>query len=774
MHRLSLAIMLFLGALPLLAQSPHGDQLRMDCVKCHDPSGWTVNYATIQFDHSKTSYPLEGAHAQTDCKLCHSTLIFQGAPTDCVSCHTDVHSQSVGNDCVRCHTTQTWLINNITEVHEENGFPLIGAHNNLSCVECHTSETNLRFDRVGNDCISCHSDDYASTLNPNHEAAGFSKDCIECHSPLGFGWNAGNIANINHDFFPLTLGHDIQDCTQCHKTANYSDASPECISCHQEDYASTLNPNHSSAGFSNDCASCHTTNPGWKPATLNHDFFPLTQGHNIQDCTQCHTNGTYAGLSPECLSCHQGNYDQTSNPNHQTSGFSTDCVQCHTTNPGWTPANINHDFFPLTQGHNIQDCTQCHTNGTYAGLSPECVSCHQDNYDQTTNPNHQTVGFSTDCVQCHTTSPGWTPANINHDFFPLTQGHNIQDCTQCHTTGSYVGLSPECVSCHQDNYDQTTNPSHMTVGFSTDCASCHTTNPGWAPATVNHDFFPLTQGHNIQDCTQCHTTGSYVGLSPECVSCHQANYDQTSNPNHQTNGFSTDCVLCHTTNPGWAPATINHDFFPLTQGHNIQDCTQCHTTGSYVGLSPECVSCHQDNYNQTTNPNHQTSGFSTDCASCHTTNLGWTPATINHDFFPLTQGHTIQDCAQCHTNGTYAGLSPDCVTCHQNDYNQTTNPNHQAASFPTDCASCHTTRPGWTPATFDHDGQYFPIYTGKHRKGQAWNDCVECHPNPNSYAEFSCFQCHLQRDMDDKHSGMNGYSYVSSVCLQCHPDGTKP
>ncbi len=639
MHRLSFAIILFLSALPLLAQSPHGDQLKMDCVKCHDPSGWTVNYATIQFDHNKTSYPLEGAHAQTDCKLCHNTLIFQGAPTDCVSCHTDVHSQSVGNDCVRCHTTQTWLINNITEVHEENGFPLIGAHNNLSCVECHTSETNLRFDRIGNDCISCHNDDYARTQNPNHESAGFSKDCTECHSPLGFGWDSGTITNINHDFFPLTQGHNIQDCSQCHTTGNYSDASPECVSCHQNDYASTQNPNHAAAGFSNDCVSCHTTNPGWKPATINHDFFPLTQGHAIQDCTQCHKTANYADTSPECVSCHQTDYNGTLNPSHQTVGYSTDCVQCHTTNPGWSPAIINHDFFPLTGGHNIQDCAQCHTNGTYAGLSPECVSCHQDNYNQTSNPNHTTVGFSTDCVSCHTTTPGWSPAVVNHDFFPLTGGHNIQDCAQCHTSGSYVGLSPDCVSCHQNDYNQTANPNHQTVGFSTDCVLCHTTNPGWAPATVDHNFFPLTGGHNIQDCTQCHTSGSYVGLSPDCVNCHQTDYNQTSNPNHQTNGFSTDCASCHSTNPGWSPATINHDFFPLTQGHNISDCTQCHTSGTYAGLSPDCVSCHQDDYNQTTDPNHAAAQFPTDCVSCHTTNPGWTPATFDHNqYFPIYSG----------------------------------------------------------------------------------------------------------------------------------------
>ncbi|MGB5499363.1 MAG: hypothetical protein WBM77_10580 [Maribacter sp.] len=481
MYRLSLTIIvLLLGVVPILGQSPHGEQLKMDCVRCHNPSSWSMNYQTIQFDHDKTDFQLEGTHQQTDCKLCHSSMVFDQAPMDCVSCHTDVHSQSVGNDCMQCHDSETWLVDNIPELHEENGFPLIGSHSNLSCVECHTSETSLRFDRIGNECISCHQEDYASTQNPNHVSSGYSTDCIECHNPLGFGWDSESII---------------------------------------------------------------------------HDFFPLTQGHDIQDCNQCHTTGNYADASPECVSCHQNDYDATSDPNHATSGFSTDCVACHTTNPGWTPATINHDFFPLTLGHDIQDCTQCHATGNYADASPECISCHQNEYDATSDPNHSTSGFSTDCVACHTTNPGWTPATVNHDFFPLTLGHDIQDCTQCHTTGNYTGLSPDCVNCHQDDYDQTNDPNHM------------------------------------------------------------------------------------------------------------------------------------------------------------------------------------------------------------------------AANFPTDCVACHTTNPGWTPAEFDHDGQYFPIYTGKHREGEAWNDCVECHANPASYADFTCFTCHGQSETDNDHSDVNDYEYVSTACLQCHPDG---
>ena len=249
MYRLSSIILILFGLYPIFAQSPHEDELKIDCAQCHNPEGWDINYETIQFSHNITEFQLEGTHAQVDCKLCHTNLKFNDTPSDCISCHTDVHSMSVGNDCIRCHTPESWLVDYIPELHEENGFPLIGAHSTASCVDCHLSEPLLIFDRIGNECINCHKEDYLTTEYPNHLGAGFSTDCIDCHSPLAIGWNT---EVVNHDFFPLTLGHNIQDCRECHTSDNYSDISADCVSCHQNDYASTSNPNHESSGFSND------------------------------------------------------------------------------------------------------------------------------------------------------------------------------------------------------------------------------------------------------------------------------------------------------------------------------------------------------------------------------------------------------------------------------------------------------------------------------------------------------------------------------------------
>jgi len=702
MYRLPLILLILFGYNLIFSQSPHGDELKIDCAQCHTPDSWLVNYNEVQFDHDTTIFKLEGAHDQTNCTECHTTLIFNEAPSQCVSCHIDMHNMTVGNDCARCHTSETWLVDNIPELHEENGFPLIGAHSTLNCIDCHLSETDLRYNRLGNECVNCHELDYLNTQSPNHENSGFSTDCIDCHSPLGIGWETDF---IDHDFFPLTLGHDIEDCNACHLSSDFSDISAECTSCHQNDYNESTNPNHQSLNLSLDCVVCHTTDPDWMPARFDiHDeFYPLNGAHAkiSDDCAACH-NGDYNNTPNTCVGCHQEDYDNTTNPNHVQAHFSTDCMECHNEDD-WIPATFDHDsqYFPIYSGEHEGEwdsCTDCHTNpNNFADYS--CTTCHTN--PETDDEHSGIAGYvyeDSACLACHPTGIAGEGFNHNSTGFPLTGGHIEIDCTQCHTTGNYSDASPDCVTCHQNDYDNTQNPNHLSAGYSTDCVSCHTTNPGWAPANINHDFFPLTLGHDLQDCTQCHTTGNYSDASPDCVTCHQNDYDNTQNPDHSSAGFSIDCVVCHTTNPGWTPANWDHnDIYPLNGAHaNIAD----------------------------------------DCAACH--------------------------------NGNYSNTPNTCVGCHQEDYNNTTNPNHIGAQFPDDCIICHT-ESAWVPSTFDHDGQYFPIYNGAH--ADSWDTCAECHTNPSNYGIFTCITCHTSSETNNDHSEVSGYVYDSNACFQCHPNG---
>lgn len=408
MYRLSSIICLcLLGIGSLLAQSPHGENLAFECAQCHNPSGWEVDGQNIAFDHGEqTAFALEGTHTVIDCRLCHEDLIFEGAQMDCFSCHEDMHSMTVGNDCARCHNSTSWLVDEIPELHEENGFPLLGAHTNLSCVECHISETNLRFDRLGNECINCHQDDYLATEFPNHIAAGYSTNCLDCHTVLDFAWNS---VPLEHDFFPLTGGHEIEACSECHNINNYADISNDCVSCHQADYEAALNPSHTRLGLSNDCASCHTTDLDWMPATfpIHDQFYALNGAHAeiANDCASCH-NGDYNNLPPtDCFGCHESDYNATNSPSHITIGFSTECMDCHTEDD-WEPSTFDHDrdFFPINSGSHAGTwtrCTDCHTVPMDLTVF-NCLACH---LPAGTNNRHVGVaGYVYDndaCFQCH-------------------------------------------------------------------------------------------------------------------------------------------------------------------------------------------------------------------------------------------------------------------------------------------------------------------------------------------------------------------------------------
>ncbi len=600
----------------------------------------------------------------------------------------------------------------------------------------------------------------------------FKVSCNKCHSAASWKLDKSVFSfDHNETAMPLRGSHQSVSCRMCHTSLVFNEAKSTCASCHRDIHENTTGP---------DCERCHNS-VSWIVANTNdlhrHTRFPLSGAHQMADCSGCHPSASQLRFEPQgitCVECHRSDFLATTQPNHVQSGFSEQCMDCHSVNSfdwKWNGSQINHSFFPLTAGHAVTDCKKCHTGDGYSGLSTECSSCHLPNYNAATNPNHVAAGFSTTCSQCHSTNPDWKPATINHSFFPLTLGHSITDCKACHTNGNYVNTSSECASCHLTNYNQASNPNHVTAQFPQTCNQCHSTTPGWKPASFDHTQFPLTLGHSGVDCSQCHTNGNYNNTSSECVSCHLADYNKTTDPNHAAAQYPQTCNQCHSTTPGWKPASYDHSIFPLTQGHSGVDCNQCHTNGTYSGTSSECVSCHLTNYNNTTNPNHAAAQYPQTCNQCHSTAPGWKPASFDHSQFPLTQGHSGVDCSQCHTNGNYSNVSSSCISCHQTDYNQTTNPNHGSLGLSTSCTNCHTTTPGWKPAFFTVHDTYFPIYSGKHN-GE-WNSCTDCHSNTSDYGTFSCLGCHEhnQTDMDREHSGRQGYSYTSSACLECHPRG---
>lgn len=679
---------------------------------------------------------------------------------------TNPHGPAVGA-CADCHGPAGWRPARISRTfeHAPGRFPLAGAHARTACTACHAS---LDFQKTPQTCAQCHRDAHNGELGVA---------CGQCHTTRSFV-DQQNIKRL-HELtrFPLRGAHKAVDCASCHPPAapgqsQYRRRPTSCIGCHAAAYRGVRTPDHQAAGFTQDCTKCHTATT-WRGGLFDHGVtkFALTGAHAAVSCEGCHANGVYRGRTTTCSGCHQDDYTWSKTPPHAASGFPTDCAMCHTVN-AWRGASFNHDVtaFPLTGAHRAALCTNCHGDGQFKGKATACLACHQREYSGTTSPPHAASGIGTTCQQCHATT-SWRGSAFDHGVtaFPLAGAHKTAACTACHGDNVYKGKPTACASCHLAQYTAARTPPH--AGFPTTCQACHGVS-AWTGGAFDHSLtlFALTGAHRSVACMSCHADNVYKGKSTACVSCHQPAYNSASRPPHATLAFPTNCSNCHTT-VAWPGAVYDHSAtrFALTGAHRAVSCSGCHADGVYRGKPVLCAGCHQARYDAATAPNHRASGFPTTCEVCHGTTT-WTPATFNHAAtrFALTGAHASQSCAACHGDGIYRGKTTLCSGCHLTRYNATTNPAHKAANFPTTCESCHTTA-RWTGATFNHDGSFFPIYSGKH-KGR-WSTCADCHTVPTNYKSFSCFSCHRQTETDKEHRGRAGYRYESALCYQCHPQG---
>lgn len=310
-----------------------------------------------------------------------------------------------------------------------------------------------------------------------------------------------------------------------------------------------------------------------------------------------------------------------------------------------------------------------------------------------------------------------------------------------------------------------------------DCSGCHQAEK-WLPAHVPKEFahaknFPLRGAHRTAACQACHKSLEFLKVPRACVECHQ---------DVHRGEFGTDCGRCHTTvtfiDRLTAVRAHRTSRFALTGAHVTSDCESCHRIVAqgklmYLGTPTDCAACHAaSGYPAAPQrpQSHVEASFSLDCAACHST-VSFKSARFNHagTGFPLTGAHTTLDCVACHGDPFNPNLDPTCYSCHQTDYQNTTDPNHVAAGFSTDCTQCHTT------TTFDgarytqHDSLYFPIYSGTHNG--RWDNCSDCHTNSNNYSQFTCLTCHTQSETNPEHSDVDDYVYDSNACYSCHPTG---
>lgn len=376
-------------------------------------------------------------------------------------------------------------------------------------------------------------------------------DCGECHNLESWQFDRNN-ATFDHTQtgFILKDAHEMTECRSCHLDLIFNHIGINCVDCHTDIHKNEFGMN---------CEDCHTQQ-SWENRLeifKEHNLtqFPLIGVHAAVECEACHINqqrNEYKNTPVECKDCHSDVYSSVKNPDHVANNFDKNCMECH--NPDrWSPAIFNHDktHFPLTGKHKMILCDECHSQG-YVNLPTDCWSCHESDFSISSDPDHIQNNFSHECDICHSTN-AWSPAEYNHDKtgFPLTGTHNLLECSDCHIQG-YSGLSADCFACHETEYNNTTNPNHISANFPQDCESCHNTT-NWNQTTWDHDsqYFPIYSGKHRGEwdtCDECHVNANDYSAF-ECIDCHEhSNKSRVDNQHNEVTNYvyaSYACYDCH-------------------------------------------------------------------------------------------------------------------------------------------------------------------------------------------------------------------------------------
>lgn len=462
-------------------EDAHQGRLGSNCAQCHSTTDWkAASVDQKAFDHSKTLYPLTGAHQQVKCESCHTPgpngqARYAGLPfASCSDCHRDPHNGSFKQSCETCHTTTSWKRSHFAETfdHAKTSFPLLGKHAEVQCLSCHVGG-DFKTPVPHNQCADCH--------KPDPHSGQFAKRldggrCESCHTVQGWSPSTFSIADHAKTGFPLNSPHANVSCTACHVPAGtatkFKINFASCVDCHRDEHEGQF------AGdpWRNRCEQCHNgatfKTTSFTLGKHQDSGFPLTGGHLAVPCNECHKPMSGTKVIPyhfnqlSCTTCHEDVHKNQFADRMAALGATgkpLGCEACHSTHDWKDLSKFDHEKtrFPLVGAHRAVACADCHKppnlelnlqHVNFAKTPVNCADCHQ-------NPHADQFGTrGADCASCHNTIQ-WQPSLFDHNktAFPLKGGHENVACSACHTLKRVVGgnavlfykpTPTACEACH--------------------------------------------------------------------------------------------------------------------------------------------------------------------------------------------------------------------------------------------------------------------------------------------------------------------------------------
>lgn len=479
--------------------------MNTDCSSCHDAEKWTNS----TFKHPE-SFQLIGAHKPLECTACHAAGQLQsevqafGKGGSCAACHTDTYDKTtnpphkisrINTDCAKCHNVENWMT---TTFEHPKSLPLIGAHMQLKCVDCHadgSKQAQIGAFEKSQSCQSCHESRHDSNFVRTALASQsrVPDGCVVCHLSNDTNWSQ-SIERVTPTLhagsgFKLDPPHNKQKCSECHKGLDAKEANI-------------------------------ATSASW---------LALFPGRTQDACEKCHEDPhkgqfTKSATGPACVNCHERT---TFVPNTFDASHHAQCA------------------FPLEDSHKAVACVSCHKVEhevrKFVGTPTECASCHKDvhdgKFDAPTLP--KVVDTKSGCARCHD-STDFQRVTWNADAHKLWTGetltgkHAVAACNDCHRRETARSNQPipfkpapkACADCHVD-----VHAGQFRREGVTNCSTCHESTDMFKTIKFDHQKqsrFALDAEHAKLACSTCHkpmdVRGTpvvrYKPLGTQCADCH--------------------------------------------------------------------------------------------------------------------------------------------------------------------------------------------------------------------------------------------------------------
>lgn len=627
------------------------------------------------------------------------------------------------------------------------------AHNNrvtrglaLSCVLCHSVNTQAAIDTLHQGCATCHGYTghtidplvVAGVITAGKGETGVETNCEDCHG-LNYGHPGATHGKV------VT----VESCRTCHAGANIiTDIhQQDCVGCHTSTRAEVVQAIATRLGGS--CTTCHSA--AHAPVAIG----SLHEVLATRDCAICH-------------------YPRLTDSPHDNLTTAANCQNCH-------PATSFEEIVSIHQN----DCLKCHLSGDPAksgaiaagkampGGLVTCETCHGVNYGHPM-AQHRQVRAAAECLVCH----------IGDSIIAAIHQDNCRHCHQSPRPEVRTAIAGKeggtCKTCHWAPHRRVPDIGTLhLLGYAT-CAECHYPNLSAKP----HNNLSCEPA-----CSLCHDGTTFTRIvaihADNCLTCHLSGLEAVSvviTGARSSPETPATCQSCHT---GAADAAPNHGTTPATAAgdHALiaasTACADCHLSGSTeqrLALHPACTTCHGSSFAAVRGVIR--SGTTVGCESCHTgtTSGAFVHGTSNssaagvHDHYLASA-----TCAYCHLTASAEqrlALHPGCTTCHASPLAVVNGVIASGrAGTMVSCESCHS---GATSGAFVH-GTNNSSAAAVHDQFLASTTCASCHLTGSAAQRLAlhpaCTTCHGSTKGSVVSTIEAGRAGSAVVCENCH-DGS--